>query len=105
MHQRVRKLLLALEPYGPERIYLIGSMAREEADALSDLDVVIIKRTASTFFSRLEEAGKMLPPDVGAVDLLIYTPEEFSRMQEDGNAFAEMIAEEGKVIYDRQKAG
>jgi predicted nucleotidyltransferase len=105
MHPRIRKLLLALEPYGPERIYLFGSMARGEGDALSDLDVAIIKRTSSTFFARLEEAGRMLPPDLGAVDLLVYTPEEFSRMLDDGNAFAEMIAEEGQVIYERETAG
>ena len=105
MHPRVRNLLLALEPYGSERIYLFGSMARGEGDALSDMDVVIIKRTSQTFFARLEEAGRMLPPNMGAVDLLVYTPEEFSRMLEDGNAFAEMIAEEGRVIYEREKAG
>lgn len=105
MHPRIRKLLLALEPYGPERIYLFGSMARGEWDALSDMDVVIIKRTPRPFLARLEEMAKMLPSDLGAVDLLVYTPEEFSKMLEDGNAFAEMIAEEGRVIYEREEAG
>ncbi len=105
MHPRSRKLLLALKPFDPERIYLFGSMAREETDTLSDLDVVVIKRTSSAFFARLEEAGRMLPSDMGAVDLLVYTPEEFAGMLEDGNAFAEMVAEEGRVIYEREETG
>jgi uncharacterized protein len=105
MHPRIRKLLLALEPYGPERIYMFGSVARGEADAMSDLDVVIIKRTSRPFLVRLEETAKMLPFDLGAVDLLVYTPEEFSKMLEDGNAFAEMISEEGQLIYERNARG
>jgi predicted nucleotidyltransferase len=42
---RIQRLLEALERYSPERVYLFGSWARGEADELSDLDVVIIKRT------------------------------------------------------------
>jgi predicted nucleotidyltransferase len=46
-HPRViRRLLDALRPYQAERIYLFGSFARKEADALSDIDLVVIKRTA-----------------------------------------------------------
>jgi hypothetical protein len=47
----------------------------------------------------------LLPRGLGAVDLLVYTPEEFERMLEEGNAFAEMIVEEGRRVYDRQEAG
>jgi len=40
--------------------------------------------------------------DIGGVDILVYTPKEFARMQREGNAFVEMILEEGSLIYDRQ---
>jgi hypothetical protein len=47
---------------------------------------------------RLQEVGRLLPAGVGAVDLLVYTPDEFETMLRDGNAFAQMIVEEGRRI-------
>ena len=85
--------------YGPERVYLFGSWASGEADDLSDLDVVVIKRTSAPFFDRLRDVLDILPPGPTGVDVLVYTPEEFAAMLRDGNAFAEMIVEEGKLIY------
>ena len=81
----VRRLVKA---YQPERIYLFGSCVREEEDEFSDLDVVIIKPTAHSFFERLRQVGRLLPADLGAVDVLVYTPEEFAAMLTQGNAFA-----------------
>ena len=99
---RIRRLLDALRRYRPERVYLFGSWARGEEDDLSDLDVVVIKRTSSPFFDRLREVLELLPPGTGGIDVLVYTPEEFEAMQREGNAFAEMIVEEGKLIYAGQ---
>ena len=70
--------------YKPECIYLFGSWARNEADELSDMDVVVIKETDVPFFDRLLEAARLLPTEVGAVDLLVYTPGEFARCGETG---------------------
>lgn len=98
----LRRLLDALRPYGPDRVYLFGSWARGEEDDLSDLDLVIIKRTAAPFFDRLREVARLLPAGTGGVDILVYTPEEFQTMQQEGNAFAEMLVEEGRLIYGRQ---
>lgn len=101
-HSRIQRLVDALRAYQPERVYLFGSWARGEEDDLSDLDVVVIKRTTVPFFERLREVAKALPLAEGAVDVLVYTPDEFEAMQREGNAFAEMIAEEGRLIYARQ---
>lgn len=100
--RRILQLLAALGPYQAERIYLFGSFARGEEDELSDLDVVIFKRTTQPFLERLREVSKFLPADLGTVDVLVYTPEEFATMLANGNAFAEMIAEEGRLVYDQQ---
>jgi len=96
---RIEALVKALELYHPERVYLFGSAARGEADELSDLDVVVVKRTATPFLERLREIARLLPVELGAVDVLVYTPEEFASMQQEGNAFAELIIEEGRLIY------
>ena len=103
MKKKVRQLLNALMPYQPKRLYLFGSWARGEEDELSDLDVVVIKETTTPFLDRLHEVAPLLPGYLGGVDLLVYTPEEFARMQKEGNAFAEMIAEEARLIYDREE--
>ena len=103
--QRIRRLVDALRPYQPERIYLFGSHARGEADELSDVDLVIIKQTSHPFWDRLREVGRLLPVELGAVDALVYTPEEFATMLTQGNAFAEMIAAERQVLYGRQAEG
>lgn len=98
---RIRQIMQALHPYQPERIYLFGSWARGEEDDLSDLDVVVIKSTPLPFFDRLREVQRLLPAELGAVDVLVYTPEEFAGMEKEGNAFAELIIEEGRLIYGR----
>ena len=101
----MQRLVDALRPYQPERVYLFGSWARGEADELSDMDIVILKRTTMPFFDRLREAAKLLPPGTGGADIFVYTPEEFAAMREEGNAFAEMIHDEAQVIYERPTEG
>jgi hypothetical protein len=61
---------------------------------------VIIKRTTRPFFDRLCEVATLLPSESGAVDVLVYTPEEFARMKANGNVFAEMVEAEGVILYD-----
>jgi predicted nucleotidyltransferase len=95
----------ALRRYDPERIYVFGSWARAEADELSDLDLVVIKRTTSPFLARMREAARLLPAETGGVDILVYTPDEFESLRRSGNAFAEMVCEEGQLVYDRQTNG
>ena len=99
---KIRRLIDALRSYQPERVYLFGSWARGEEDELSDVDIVVIKRTGLPFFDRLREVGKLLPAGIGGVDILVYTPEEFAAMRREGNAFADLIAEEARVIYGQQ---
>lgn len=103
MKKKIRQVLKALLPYQPERIFLFGSWARGEEDELSDLDLVVIKQTEAPFWDRLREVASLLPPDIGGVDILVYTPDEFGTMQREGNAFAEMISEEARLIYDHQE--
>jgi predicted nucleotidyltransferase len=103
MQKKIQKLIKSLLPYQPERVFLFGSWARGEEDELSDLDLVVIKQTSAPFWDRLREVARLLPADIGGVDILVYTPDEFTMTQQEGNAFAEMIAEEARLIYDHQE--
>ena len=99
MEETLNALLQALQRYQPQRIILFGSTARGEADAESDLDVLVIKETPEPFVQRLETMARLCPPGVHA-DILVYTPEELQRMVEDGNPFILRALEEGRVIYE-----
>jgi predicted nucleotidyltransferase len=87
MNNRERELRRAPEniiqilvrEYGPEKIILFGSLANNEVQEWSDLDVVIVKDTAKPFSQRLREVALLCRPCVG-VDFLVYTPDEFAGM-------------------------
>ncbi|MDR4508741.1 MAG: nucleotidyltransferase domain-containing protein [Candidatus Brocadiaceae bacterium] len=99
----IKTLIASIEPYGPERIYLFGSWARDEQDDTSDIDIVLIKETNNSFFERLKEIVPYMAGINRAIDILIYTPQEFQKMLEEGNVFAEMIQEEGVIIYEKKR--
>ena len=103
MKKKIRHLIRSLLPYHPERLYLFGSWARGEEDEMSDIDLVVIKQTSTPFMERLREVSSLLPAEIGGVDILVYTPDEFTAMQRNGNAFAEMIAEEALPLYDHDR--
>ncbi len=61
---------------------------------------MVVKTTPAPFFERLGEVARLLPSDLGAVDIFVYTPEEFARMKANGNAFAEMVETDRVILYD-----
>jgi uncharacterized protein len=100
----LRSVVTALRALDPKRIFVIGSWARGEADGLSDLDLVVIRETSQPFLERLHQVAQILPADVGAVDVMAYTPEEFAAMRLDENAFARTVCKEGVLVYEREAA-
>ena len=99
--QDLQAVVTALKEWGVERIYLFGSRARGEEDELSDIDLVVLRRTEQPFLERLNELATLLPKRGPAVDVLAYTPEEFDQMHRSGNALAETVLEEGLLLYER----
>jgi predicted nucleotidyltransferase len=99
---RVAHIIASLEEYDPQRVILFGSWGRGDEDEYSDLDLVIIKETEERFLDRLERVYELVKPTF-AMDVLVYTPQEFAKMQERDNPFIEMVLKEGVVIYERPK--
>jgi predicted nucleotidyltransferase len=91
-------ILRRLSPYGAQRIFLFGSFARNRSDELSDIDLLIVKETDEDFFSRMRHVLRLLDLKT-AVDVLVYTPEELGRMQEQGNPLIESVLEEGIELH------
>lgn len=100
--ERIEEIVSSLREYDPERIILFGSRARRDADEYSDLDLVVIKETEERFLDRLKRVYALVRPTF-AMDLLVYTPEEFARMKEEGNPLIERVCEEGVVVYEKAR--
>lgn len=98
--QRLLEFLKSEDP-PPEKVILFGSMARDEpAEEWTDLDIVIIQRTDLPFFARIRRFHERFAPQV-AMDVLIYTPEEFDELMRTRRFFREEVWEKGRVIYER----
>jgi predicted nucleotidyltransferase len=100
MNARLEYVLNRLKEYEPEKVILFGSQARDACDVYSDIDLVIIKKTKKLFLDRIKEVLKIIKPNF-AIDILVYTPDEFQRMSFEGNPFLEQVLREGKVIYEK----
>lgn len=94
-----------VEKYHPERIILFGSAVQGEMHEDSDLDIVIIKDTDKRFYDRIGEVLRGLwfdepTPGIG-VDVIVYTPKEFSQMKKHNPFVRDEILNKGRVIYEQ----
>lgn len=95
-----RWLPLLIDDLQPEKILLFGSMAGKRIGEWSDIDLVIVHQTNLPFYRRIKKVLQLIRPKVG-VDLLIYTPEEFSKLSRERRFFRDEILDNGKVLYAR----
>jgi predicted nucleotidyltransferase len=89
-----------LEAGRAKRAILFGSYARGEADEYSDVDLVIIKETGLPFLDRYTDFQGLFEATRKALQILVYTPEEFDDMRARGNPFILNVIEDGVVIYE-----
>jgi len=85
---------------GVQRAIVFGSLARGDATRRSDLDLVLIVKTAKRFLDRYDDLlapiAKAVPER--AVELLIYTPQELEQISH--RRFVASALREGKTIYE-----
>lgn len=98
----MRALISGLKKYGAEKIILFGSVARNDADEHSDTDLVVIKRSRKNFIERLGEVVPYIRV-AGAVDVLVYTPEEWVDMKRRGSSFFLQVQKTGRTIFEKGK--
>lgn len=97
--ERFRNILLS--SCNPEKIILFGSLAGGSANSTSDIDMIVVMDTDRPFLDRTKYMLKLLRPKVG-IDLLVYTPAEFSEMTKTRSFFVKEMVEKGWVIYERR---
>lgn len=87
----------------PSRIILFGSQARGDADAGSDIDLMVIEPTVD--HPALEAVR--LYRAVGwvgiGVDILVYSEPEFARRSTVPGTVLHQALTEGQVVYDRNR--
>ena len=87
------------EALRPQKIILFGSWAREEHNAQSDIDLLIIHDSNLPRPQRYAEVRRLFWGMNVPLDILVYTPEEFARYQDVPGSFTNTVAREGKVLY------
>lgn len=90
----------AFRRFDPHRIILFGSHSDGTADEDSDIDLIIVYDTTKRFLDRLRElyTAWTLPK---AVDILAYTPAEFSELVVS-RPFVQDAVAAGTVLYERR---
>jgi predicted nucleotidyltransferase len=95
--EAVRRLV---DVFGPEQIYLFGSRARCDGREDSDYDLMVIVRDSDVPSHRRAQLAHLALGDVRiAVDILVWTPEEFDRFLPVAGSIAATILREGRLLY------
>ena len=92
---RVQSELIKL---GALKLILFGSGARGELGLTSDIDLIVIIESNKSFIERSQDIYQKIQPR--NVDLLIYTPNEFTLMVNE-NLFIQHVLKEGKILFEQ----
>lgn len=102
----IDELKRRLAPYlkRARKAIVFGSVARGNADEFSDLDLVVVADTSRPFLERYVDYEGIY--DVWPrLDLLVYTPAEFTEMEREGRPFIDHVLREGVVIHEAESQG
>lgn len=100
---RLETLLDAMRPLLEEQgacgAWLFGSQARGTAGAESDIDLIVVQPSDEPRPLRRRAYSEAIAASGGAVDLLVYTPEEFDAMRAAGRPFLVDALLEAKPVH------
>ncbi len=98
LEAELRRIVAEFPRLGVLKAILFGSLASGNVGPASDLDLILVLPSADPFARRSERFYEALNPSV-ALDLFVYTPEEFSEMAE-ASPFVRLAVAGGRVIYE-----
>lgn len=97
MTRWLRALPPRLRRHDVEAAYLFGSHARGDADAHSDVDLIVVARSDRPFVDRFKDYADLLDAP-GGLDLLVYTPDEFARERRVNRFVRHALREARRVV-------
>jgi predicted nucleotidyltransferase len=89
-----------LREHRAKAAYLVGSWARGEADAWSDVDVVIVAPSTRPVVERFRDYLPAILTSTRPVELFVYTPDEFEQMRAEERPFLVHALEGAKLVYE-----
>ncbi len=101
LENELERIVAILKQENICKIILFGSMCGETIGSASDIDLVVVQETKKRYLQRIEELIQLINPRY-AIDILVYTPEEFERLRLT-NSFVRQITTQGKVLYERER--
>jgi predicted nucleotidyltransferase len=84
-----------------KKVYLFGSVARNDFNEGSDIDLAIIGDFKERF---LDRSDKILEMTELPIEPLCYTEKEFEEMRRKGNPFVKEILK-GKMLFNSEEKG
>ncbi len=104
MIETVKKIFTPIfRRHSIRKAILFGSFARGDQTSRSDIDLILIQETSQPFLQRYEpilaELNQALQEH--AVEVLIYTPQEFLAIQH--RPFIRQALEEGILLYEQEE--
>ena len=99
LEEELKRIIPEIIKLGVEKIILFGSLNSENVHKSSDIDLIVVQKTEKNFLERLEEFYNYLNPKV-AMDIFVYTPEEFEEMK-NKNSFIKSALKKGRIIYEK----
>lgn len=94
----LKRILKILSDMNVIKVLAFGSFIAGNTGMESDLDLIVVMETEKRFIDRLERIYTAINPQV-AVDILVYTPEEFKEMSSK-NPLIKRAVKEGEVLYE-----
>ena len=97
LQEAVQRIVAAAQP---SRVILFGSYGRGDADASSDLDILVIESHVPDSYSemiRLHEAIGNVGP---GVDVLVYSEAEYQRRSQVPGTVLYWARKEGRALYE-----
>jgi len=88
--------------YDPEIIILFGSYAKENFQEESDLDLLIVKDTNEPYHTRAHKVRSLFNPQPCAMDIFVYSSDEFKKLKHLESLIPGIANKEGKVLYARR---
>jgi predicted nucleotidyltransferase len=95
----VARLVRAL---APTRIVLFGSYAKAEAQAGSDIDLLVITDAAARPEAATRRARQLVAPSFPPIDVVLCTPEDAENAAGLRSPFLQSILESGITLYTRR---
>lgn len=103
----VEPFLSALRPLLAEQsaraAWIFGSHARGTAAPESDIDVIVVAPSERPFVDRFRDYLPAILAAGAAIDLVVYTPEEFERTQTEKQPFLTAALESAQQIDVEQR--